>query len=134
MSNDIRGPANSEAPVPIGITYNSDDLTGTLALLGVPQNAIWDRLQQAAVNSGTDYLLQGNTIALPWPAVLDVVREFGPQQKALNFRFRPAEGDTRRRVEEFVREYRQVREARGRLTLTVTEDEIRERLIEAGFE
>jgi hypothetical protein len=99
----------TDAPIPIAITYDPAQLTGKLVLQGTPENSIWDRLQQAAVNAGTEYSLQGNTIELPWPAILGLIREFGRQQKTLNFRFRPAEGEAKQRIDEFVQQFRRVR-------------------------
>lgn len=119
--------------VSIGVTYDPDRVTGRLILEGTPDNAIWDRLQQAAIGSGADYLLQGNAIQLPWPAVLNIVREFGRQQIPLHFRFRPKEGEAKRRIEQFVREFRKVQEARGNLAFALTKEEIVAALIAAGF-
>jgi hypothetical protein len=104
-----------------------------LALQGTPTNAIWDRLQQAAIGSGADYSLQANTIELPWPGILSLIREFGRLQKALNFRFRPAEGEAKERIDQFVQQFRKVQEARGQLALTISKEEIVARLTAAGF-
>jgi hypothetical protein len=120
-------------PVPIAISYNRDRLTGTLSLRGEPENAIWDRLQQAAIGSGTEYRLGGDTIELSWPALLNIVRQLGGQQKALNFRFRPDEGEAKQRMDQFVAEYRRVQAARGTLKVTISTEEIASRLISAGF-
>jgi SNF2 family DNA or RNA helicase len=120
-------------PVPILVTYDPAQLTGKFVLQGTPENSVWDRLQQAAINSGSEYALQGNTIELPWPGILNLVREFGRQQRALNFRFHPAEGEARERIQHFVRQYRMVQETRGQLALTISQEEITRRLTEAGF-
>ena len=113
----------TDAPVGIGISYDPGRLTGKLNLLGTPTNAIWDRLQQSAVSSGSDYSLEGNSIELPWPAILTLIREYGRLQTPLNFRFRPDEGEAKARVQQFVQQYRAVQEARGQLTLSVSIDE-----------
>lgn len=123
----------TDGPVGIGISYDPGRLTGKLNLLGTPTNAIWDRLQQSAVSSGSDYSLEGNSIELPWPAILTLIREYGRLQTPLNFRFRPEEGEAKARVQEFVQQFRAVQEARGQLTLTVSIDEITQRLQAAGF-
>lgn len=120
-------------PTPIAITYDPEQLTGKLVLQGTPENSIWDRLQQAAVNAGTEYSLQGNTIELPWPAILGLIREYGRQQKTLNFRFRPAEGEAKQRIDDFVQQFRKVQEARGQLAITISQEEISARLHAAGF-
>jgi SNF2 family DNA or RNA helicase len=123
----------ADAPIPISITYDPAQLTGRFVLQGSPDNPVWDRLQQATIHAGAEYVLQADSIELPWPAILNLVREFGRQQKALNFRFRPAEGEAKQRLAEFVQQYRKVQEARGQLTLTISQDEITTRLITAGF-
>jgi hypothetical protein len=104
-----------------------------LVLLGTPKNALWDRLQQAAIASGAEYALQANTIELPWPGILSLIREFGRQQKSLNFRFKPHDGEARTRVEQLVQQFRKIQEARGQLTLVASEEEITQRLGAAGF-
>jgi hypothetical protein len=123
----------TDSPVSVLISYDRKDLTGKLALQGAPANAIWDRLQQAAIGSGAEYSLQENTIELPWPGILSLVREFGRLQKALNFRFRPADGEAKERIDQFVQQFRKVQAARGQLTLTISKEEIVTRLTAAGF-
>jgi SNF2 family DNA or RNA helicase len=123
----------TEPPVSIQILYDPAFLTGKLVLQGTPANAIWDRLQQAAIDSGTEYSLRTDTIELPWPAVLSLIREFGRLQKPLNFRFRPEGAESKDRIEQFVQQFRKVQEAKGQLTLTISEEEILERLGVAGF-
>ncbi len=124
----------NSGPVTIGISYDRDRLTGKLSLRGKPENAIWDRLQQAAIGSGTDYRLAGDTIELSWPALLNIVRQLSGQQKSLEFRFRADEGEAKRRMDQFVAEYRRVQAAKGTLSLTISKEEISSRLIAAGFD
>ncbi len=123
----------NDQPITITVGYNADRLTGILRLGGEPQNSVWTRLEQFAINSGAEYKLTENLIELPWPAILGLVREFGRQQKSLNFRFRPEEGEAKQRIELFIQQYRKVQEARGTVVLTVSKEEITERLIAAGF-
>jgi hypothetical protein len=120
-------------PITITIGYDADHLTGILKLIGEPQNALWTRLEQFAMNSGAEYTLTENTIQLAWPAILGMVREFGRQQKALDFRFRPEEGEAKQRIDLFVQQYRNVQKARGSVVLTVSREEIVDRLHAAGF-
>ena len=44
-------------PVSITITYDPVQLTGKLVLQAPPENSVWDRMQQSAINSGSDYAL-----------------------------------------------------------------------------
>ncbi len=120
-------------PVSVSISYSPDTLTGKLTLHGVPSNAIWDRFQQAAIGSGAEYRFDAGSIELPWPEILNLVREFGESQRSFNFRFRPNAGEARARIDRFVEEYRKVREARGTLTLSISPEEITKRLVAAGF-
>jgi hypothetical protein len=123
----------TDSAVSILISYDPKYLTGKLALQGTPVNAIWDRLQQAAIGSGADYSLHTNTIELPWPGILSLIREFGRLQKALNFRFRPTDSDAKEKVDQFVQQFRNVQEARGQLAITISKEEIVARLAAAGF-
>jgi SNF2 family DNA or RNA helicase len=123
----------SASPVSVAITYDPIRITGQLIFGEQLSSSIRERLQQAAMSIGQDYVLHSGSIELPWPGVLALVREFGQQQKTLNFRFRPVEGDAKDRLSQFVAQYRKVQEAKGQLTLTVTTEEIGSRLKEAGF-
>ncbi|SDK39264.1 DEAD/DEAH box helicase [Bradyrhizobium ottawaense] len=123
----------SPNPASIAITYDPQRLTGQLILEGATTNSVWDRLQQAAIGLGSEYALHPNAIELSWPGILALIREFGRQQKALDFRFRPAAGEARDKIEQFVQQYKKVQEAKGSLTLTITRDEITQRLQDAGF-
>lgn len=120
------------APIPIAIVYDPTRLTGTFVLRESETNSVWDRLQQAAIMWNDDYVFYPHAIELSWLGTLSIIREFANQQRALNFRFRP-EGEAKKRVEQFVQEYRWVQEARGTLTLMVSEEEVRSRLKAAGF-
>src|SRR5689334_4473307 len=65
---------------------------------------IWERLR-AHFGNQPDVRLTDHTIDMPWPKLLEVVREFGTKsiQSSLNFRFRP-EGQAADRIAAFVRE------------------------------
>jgi hypothetical protein len=123
----------TDSAVSILISYDPKYLTGRLALQGTPANAIWHRLQQAAIGSGTDYSLHTNTIELPWPGILSLIREFGRLQKTLNFRFRPTDSTAKEKIDQFVQQFRNVQEARGQLALTISKEDIVARLTAAGF-
>ncbi len=123
----------NDAPVTVAIGYDAGRLTGKLKLDGAPHNAVWTRLEQFAISSGAEYELTGTTIELPWPAILNLVREFGRQQRSLNFRFRPEEGEAKQRIEQFIQQYRRVQAARGTNALSISKEEIVTRLDAAGF-
>lgn len=124
---------NVASPVSIAITYDPDRVTGKLVRVGDPSNSIWDRLQQAAIAFGQEYVLHQDAIELPWPAILSLVREFGRQQKTLGFRFRPADGEAKERINQFVAQFRKVEATKGKLVLAINPAEIAQRLKELGF-
>ncbi|QIP06548.1 SNF2-related protein [Bradyrhizobium symbiodeficiens] len=94
---------------------------------------IWERLR-AHFSSASDVKFMGAMADMPWPRVLEAIREFGGRsvQQSLNFRFRPT-GEAVARVTTFVRELKEARQKRNQLVLEITPKEIEERLIEKGF-
>ncbi|MFN3574590.1 MAG: SNF2-related protein [Phenylobacterium sp.] len=117
----------------VEVSCDDGGLTGRLALQDAGTTAIWERFQQAAITSGAEYRLAGDVIEMSWANVLSLIREFGPQQRSLGFQFRTADDEAKRRIAEFMQQYRQVQAARGQLAQTLSQDEIEERLRAAGF-
>ncbi|WP_225154046.1 site-specific DNA-methyltransferase [Bradyrhizobium sp. NBAIM08] len=75
--------------------------------------------------------LMGTTADMPWPRVLEAIREFGGRsvQQSLKFRFRPT-GEATARVATFVRELKEARQKRDKLVLEITPEEIEAKLVE----
>lgn len=94
---------------------------------------IWERLR-AHFGNQPDVRLTDQTIDMPWPRLLEVIREFGTKsiQSSLNFRFRP-EGEAADRIAAFVQEVKEARQKRNHLTLEISSEEIEERLKQLGF-
>jgi SNF2 family DNA or RNA helicase len=115
--------------------YLECDLDGVSGQLSVEaaSGTLLDRLQQAAIASGTPVQLRPDGLEMPWVGILSLLREFGPQQRALGFQFR-AKGDAARdRIAAFMNQYKQVQAAQGELKITLTEEEISQRLTTEGF-
>lgn len=119
-------------PVEIQISYNPVTLRGTLQLQTANDNAIWERITQRALAIEADYELAGAALELPWTTVLSLVREFAPFQRQQGFHFHPT-GPAKERIDQFVREYKAVREARGTLAQQLSSGEIENRLRAQGF-
>lgn len=120
------------APVEIQISYNPVTLRGAFLLQAANDYAIWERLTQRALAIETDYELCPNSLDVPWATVLSLVREFAPLQRQLEFHFLPI-GKARERIEQFVREYKAVQNARGTLVAGLDAAEIERRLLDVGF-
>lgn len=78
---------------PIGITieYNPGGL-GRLVIAQEDAVApIWLRIRTLVVSNDLDGTISTTSIQLPWPEVLNIIREFGSKdtQRTFNFRFRP---------------------------------------------
>lgn len=130
MSADV-----AEAPLGIVLRYDEENRRGLLQIDGPTGNTIWERLRQAASAVGGDVRIMESTIELGWPGVLDLLRDFGTrdQQRTFNFRFRP-ESEAQEKIQAFAAARRKVQEARGSLTLAVSEEEVRTRLQALGFQ
>lgn len=120
-------------PTEVEVHYDQARNLGSLTRKGGDSSPIWERLR--AQFSGDPLVqLRDETLRMPWPKILDVIRELGTgtHQRSLNFRFRLTE-QAAPKVAVFVRELREAREKRDKLTLTITPDEIETRLLAAGF-
>jgi hypothetical protein len=118
----------------IAIDYDAVRVRGIIAKRGdESSSSIWERLK-ARFSSNGDVLLQNDTMDMPWPEVLGVIREFGnaASQKALGFRFVSSDR-ARPRIAAFIAETKKAREARESLVLEIGEDEIQPKLDALGF-
>src|SRR5262249_36250078 len=117
----------------IAISYDSIRLFGRFERASSEPSSIWDRLAAKAINEPTS-TISDTAIDLPWPDVLNIVREFGTRQmqQALNFRFAPS-GEAKTQIQRFSEEFRQTRAAKNTLTLQISRQEIISRLKQKGF-
>jgi SNF2 family DNA or RNA helicase len=125
-------PMNASEPLTINVAYDPDQLRGKFTLDAPTSSAIWDRIRQSAAALTDDYAFTGNSIALPWPSVLSLIREYAPNQRKWDFRFRP-EPEAKARIDEFVAQYKSVRDAQAAPPIQISTNEISERLAALGF-
>ena len=110
----------------IYIDYGAERLTGTLTAEVDPESGLWDRIRQSAA-AKDDCSFLGNSITLPWPGVLSLIREFAPAQTKRGFRFKPSPA-AKAEIDKFVIQYREVRAAQNAPPSLSSEEEINERL------
>jgi hypothetical protein len=122
----------AESPVEIEIEYSAATLRGTFRLKTANNDAIFERLCQRAMAVESDYELAPSLLTVPWVTALSLIREFGPLQRKQGFSFR-ALGPAKEKIDEFVRNYKAVREARGTLTEVLSSDEIDSKLRNLSF-
>lgn len=118
----------------IGIDYDPTRIRGIISRSGDDENSsIWERIKARFASHG-DVILVHDTIDMPWPELLGVIREFGSAgtQKALAFKFVPTDR-ARAKVATFVSETRKARQSKNTLVLEINEDDIQPRLDELGF-
>ncbi|MGI4720954.1 MAG: SNF2-related protein [Janthinobacterium lividum] len=123
----------ANSPATIGITYLRARFSGRLTLESSSNTSIWERIRQAVLDLGLDYQFGPGTIELTWAGILTLVGQFASQQKTLDFRFSPRDDEAKARIAAFVQQYKQVQQSRGALKLTISPEEIEERLEKAGF-
>lgn len=118
----------------IGIDYDSVRITGRFSRLEGNRSSIWDRLLAATVGSSSDVSVAGETLEVPWPQALTIIRDFGSrsQQEALNFRFRPS-GEAQTRIATFASEVKRANASRDSLKVVMDRDEINGNLEGMGF-
>lgn len=121
-------------PLEIRIDYDSARLRGVVSKsTSDEQSPIWERMR-ARLIANPDVISFGDTLDMPWPEILGIIREYGSSsnQRALNFRFRPSE-TAAPRIKTFIEETRQARSAKDSFVLVVNEAEIQPRLDALGF-
>jgi hypothetical protein len=121
-------------PLEISIDYDPTRIRGTISKRGDEGgSSIWERLK-ARFTAQVDVTLLNDTIDMPWPEVLGVIREFGSAsiQKALGFKFVPSER-ARPKVATFVAETKIARLSKDKLVLEIEEDAIQPRLDALGY-
>ena len=116
------------------VEYDPVRFTGRLRIEG-SSSSIWDRVNLKVLSDSAGRIVSANEVELPWPGVLDLLREYGTreQQAALSFRFRP-QGQAIVLLRQFAEEARIARAARSSLTLSLHPNEIAVRLKELDFE
>ena len=118
----------------VALDYDAARVRGIIAKRGLEDDSsIWERLK-ARFASNSEVVLVNDTMDMPWPEVLGVIREFGSAstQKALGFRFVPSER-ARAKVATFIAETKKARAARDSLVLDIAEENIQPRLDALGF-
>lgn len=93
----------------------------------------WVRLRTAALESDHAGRVNDRTIEIGWRHALHVLRILSPLQRQLGFTFETDES-SRERVQQFMREYRTVREAANTMRLDISEADIRTRLSGLGWD
>jgi len=121
-----------DVPLIINVTYEPEQIRGVLYLSEETNNSLWDRMQQSASAATEDYQLSSRRISVPWPALLTLIREFAPLQKRWRFRFKP-DSSSKQGIDDFLRQYRAVRQARSTSQVVITSGEIEDRLRELFF-
>jgi hypothetical protein len=120
--------------VEIGIDYDPARTRGILSRSGDESaSSIWERIK-ARFASHSEVILANDTLDMPWPEVLGVIREFGSAstQRALGFKFLPSDR-ARAKVATFVAETKKARQSKDGLVLKIGEDEIQPRLDILGY-
>lgn len=119
--------------VDVAISYVPRGVSGQFSFSGELQSAIRDRLAQAALTSDPEARIGDRTIELSWSSTLGLIRDFSPQQRNLDFRFRYGNEAARARIQQFMADVRTVRAARTEVTADLSEEDIRTRLRDLGF-
>ncbi len=124
----------TDAPLQIAVDYDPTRLTAVLTRGQGGESTAWERIRGRILIDGIDALADETRLQLPWTDFLGLLREFGSaaQQRTLNFRFAP-DGEALQRIRQFSDEVRTARTARNTLTLTLTPEEVQQRLEGSGL-
>lgn len=123
---------NENARLNIAIYYNPIQVRGTFCIDSASDSGVWRRLRRLATSTSSDCKLTFTTIDLPWSSVLSVIREFAPDQRKWNFRFKP-DKSAKERIDNFLAQVKKVRETRVALSQVLSVDQIKKKLNVLGF-
>ncbi len=123
---------NVSSRLDISISYDEDQLRGTLSVDDPTESGVWDRFRQSAISLTEDYRLTPTSIGIPWSSVLSLIRIFAPSQRKWNFRFKPDE-TARGPIDEFLSQHKKVREAQSAAVQSLSAEEVSEKLNVLGF-
>jgi SNF2-related domain/Helicase conserved C-terminal domain len=118
--------------IEIQVRYEPNTVRGTFLVARTDDNAISERLTARALAIDDDYALGPDSLDVPWPTALSLIREFAPLQRKQAFRFRPV-GLAKERIDRFVREYKVLKSLKGGAAAQLTTEEIDRRLQAVGF-
>ncbi|WP_127589971.1 SNF2-related protein [Paenibacillus lautus] len=117
----------------IKISYNKDNLSGIFSFQEDVADGVLLRMRQFAMSVDSDFIYrEGNILELSWSGTLRIVKEFAPLQRNLGFMF-TAEGQAKERIATFLAQLKEVNKARNTLSVTISEQELDERLLSLGF-
>ena len=111
------------------VLCNANQTRGAFHVDGASNNSVWHRLRQLAISTSDDCRFAPATIDLPWLSVLEVIRQFAPNQRKWNFRFKPDE-NAKEHIDNFLTQYKKVR---GAPYQDSSAEQIEERLNAIGF-
>lgn len=120
---------------PAIVRIGLDDSSGVLSIDEKDvTHPIWARLKLAIRSRGVDCRITPSQITLPWPDVLNLVREFGSResQRSYDFRFQP-EGAAGEKIKAFASQLQKARAARREQATPLSDEEIIAKLTEIGF-
>lgn len=122
------------APDIISIHYESGNFGVFKSDQATNEAPAWARIKLAVVSDNIEARISENSIRLPWPDALNIVRLFGTRdtQREMNFRFKP-EGDAIDRLRSFSDEIRRARSGQQGSTESKSSNQISEELIALGF-
>lgn len=93
----------------------------------------WVRLRAYAQDADITGRINDQFIEIGWRHALHVLRVAAGLQRQLGFSFE-TDSSSRERVQQFMREYRTVRQAASTIRVDITEDQVRSRLRELGWD
>lgn len=122
------------SPDIISISYTHQTVTGTFSASPGFRSTILDRIKLRAIELNIDASVEPQAITVSWPNALAIIREFGTKafQTSYGFRFIP-DGEAKERIREFSDGFRRARASQDELVINVDREEIKQRLVEAGF-
>ena len=121
-------------PIAVQVFYDNDHNARFVVPEDALESAIWSRLKLSIRSKKIEHIVSENTIRLSWSEALGIVRELASRsnQKSLNFRLQP-QGAALEKLQAFSAQLKNTKQQRSTLIAKISNDEISEKLLEAGF-
>jgi SNF2 family DNA or RNA helicase len=116
----------------IVLSYRDEFACGVFLRGASVPDGVWIRLRNAARELDARANANSHRVELSWPSALSLLRVLSALQTQLGFEFDTDETSAER-VEQFIRDYRVVRQVAGAVTERLTETQIQDRLRDFGW-
>lgn len=114
------------------IEFHEQTLEGRLKFSTSTKENVRSRIKQIVMSNVDEYTLHANDISLPWASLLLLLPQIDQYRKKDGYKLVPV-GDAIEQIDNFVTSYKQANKLRNNLQISISESEIKRKLVSHGF-